>query len=406
MKLNLTFENILNLILDIIISYNLLLPKLILLILFILILKYQIKSLFTDWRITLAKKDPTKFFYLYKIKNFYFIWFWIFIYFFIFIFLFFSFRIVRIGYKLDLNFIKQTYTSLYTLNEYLLIILLTIFIIIFSLTILLILRKLKTFLETYLLQKHLYLINYQTVKKFKPVVDTISYPTPYVRLFPENSPEELQRRMEHRNKYFKNGLYKKIFYYFYFISYIKFIKLVMELDSKFDKAFIDGTRFSSSEIFNFSKHIKIICDTKYNIIIPISIFLYELIFCNFTIIYLFYFLPFYFLYTIWYKLSCFWYLKRIADLDVILYELYYDFPIIMYLELDQEDLNMIFRYILGGLNRVPNNNDYSDSSRLMHYKRFILYENWIYINKNTGESISKEEYQNLTKEQKQDDEKD
>lgn len=400
MKLDIKFENVFPFIINIIIFYNFLIPKLILLLLFILILKFQLKSLFSDWRVILAEKDPNKFFYLYKIKNFYFTWFWIFIYFFVFIFLYFSFRVVRMGYKLDLNFIKQNYISLYTLGEYLLLLIFTIFIIIFLLTIILILKKVKTFLETYMLRKHLYLINYQTEKKFEPIVEVIDVPK-YTRFYSEDSQEELQRRTKYRDKYLKNGLYKKIFYYFYFISYINFIELIMKIDHKFYNAFRKGTRFSNSEIFNFSKHFKIICNTKYNIIIPILIFFYELIFCNFTIVYLFYFLPFYFLYTLWYKLSCFWYLKRIAYLDVILYELYYDFPNIIYLELDQEDLNMIFRYILGGLNRLPNsdNNDFWDSYGLTYSKRFILYENKIYINKNTKESISKDEYQNLAKQQ-------
>jgi len=400
MKLDIKFENVFPFIINIIIFYNFLIPKLILLFLFILILKFQLKSLFSDWRIILAEKDPNKFFYLYKIKNFYFTWFWILIYFFVFIFLFLAFRVVRMGYKLDLNFIKQNYIYLYTLGEYLLILIFTLFIIIFLLTIILILKKVKTFLETYMLRKHLYLINYQTKKKFEPIVDIFYNPT-YNRMYPENTQEEIEDRRKYKNKYLKNGFYKKIFYYFFFISYVNFIRLVMKIDRKFYLAFRKGTRYSKSEIFNFSRHFKIICNTKYNVIIPILIFFYELIFCNFTIVYLFYFLPFYFLYTLWYKLSSFWYLNRIANLDVILYELYYDFPHIMYLELDQEDLNMIFRYILGGLNSLPNSNndDHSASYRLMHYKRFILYENKIYINKNTKESISKDEYQNLAKQQ-------
>lgn len=156
----------------------------------------------------------------------------------------------------------------------------------------------------------------------------------------------------------------------------------------------------NSKITNFSRHFQIISDTKYNVILPIGIFFYELIFCNLTIAYLFYFLPFYFLYTLWYKLSRFWYIDRIPNLDVILYELYYDFPIIMYLNLDQEEFNIIFRYILGGLNKMPNPDvdENSTAYRIAHYKRYILYDDKIYINEHIKDSISKNQYQEMQKE--------
>ena len=389
MKVNLTFF------INLLIIYDFLIPKILLLVLFIMILKYQIKSLMYNWRVEFAKNNANEFLYLYKIKNFYFIWFWLFIYFFIFIFLFLSFRIYRMGYILDLNNIKKTYIILYSLKEYLFIIIFTLIVLIFFLMILLILKKIKNFLETYLLQKHLYLINYKREKKYDRHLN-ICFAPPVTGYTEED-------KIKARNNYLTNGFYKKIFYYFYFFSYCNLIEIIIDLDYKLYCKYFEKTRFAKSELVHFSRHLKKMLNIKYNIIIPITIFFYELIFCNLTITYLFYFLPFYFFYTLWYKLSYFWYIGRIARLDAILYELYYDFPNIMYLNLDQDEMNIIFRYILGGLNEMPNpeTDESSLAYRITYYKRYLLCNNKIYRNFNINDSITCTEYEEMQQEKQQ-----
>jgi hypothetical protein len=194
--------------------------------------------------------------------------------------------------------------------------------------------------------------------------------------------------------------YKEIVYWFKLISFDK-------LETKINKFFIKIGLYFEQRSYILTGKLLDICESllckclniKYNIfIIPILV-LYDCYFNNFVLTTLFQFLPYYFVYTTWYKLSSF-YLEANFQMDDILHELYYDSPRIMYLKLDNDDKIRLDLYVRFGL-QIPARPKSKDSLyhatyhietgshafRIQHYCRYELVNEikQIYYNKQTND---------------------
>ena len=138
--------------------------------------------------------------------------------------------------------------------------------------------------------------------------------------------------------------------------------------------------------------------------------IFDCYFHNFVLIYTKYYLFFYVIFILWYKLSLFFFYEK-APLDEVLYERTYCFPRIVYVNLTEEEENLLRKYIKAPysireeLRRTWKNL----SPDIKYYKRFVykkidlktaytmtddgikenIQEEYIYVNEYTGKCFLK-----------------
>jgi len=283
-------------------------------------------------------------------------------------------RFYRKGLSLDLKPIYVFIKFLWLNNDYLLIIIILLSSILYMLLFIIILKYAKSFLEIHLLRLHI-LLWYGKKDYFAwtvPPYDRISVTGKYREIiywFKTISVDKLERKI--------NSFFIKIGLYFEKRSYILLGKFLDTCES-----FIHNS-----------------LNIKYNIILIPMLIMYDCYYNNFILTSLFQVLPYYFVYTVWYKLSIF-YGEANFQMDDILYELYYSSPRIMYFRLDDEDKIRLDLYVRFGL-QIPARPHSKDSFyhasyhietgshafRIQHYCRYELVNETeqIYYNEHTND---------------------
>jgi hypothetical protein len=309
----------------------------------------------------------------FKIKNKIYNWICVFIYIGIFIMGIIILRIYRKDFLLDLKPLYKYFKFLYINHEYLLISIIFLSFICYLLLLVTVLKYSKAFLELRLLRQHI-VLRYPKEGYFAWTMP------PY-----------------HRDV--KSCLYREIIYWFQKVHHPtlkgKIIDMLLPIGVYLEKR--SYTKLVKIKI-KITSFIINCFNIKYNIILLPILVLYDCYYNDFVITILFKFLPYYFLYTLWYKLSLFWYSKNVYVTDEILYELYYCKPNIEYFNLDEDDLMRLGLYTRFGL-EIPEDlkgvpEYYSEGTgwhalRIMHYSRYELVDKTkrLYYNKHTSDII-------------------
>ena len=356
--------------LEIIFWNNFLIPK-VLIILISLILCRLLFKVFTKE----IRPNGFEFMEL-KVNNRLITWICVILYISVFIFAIAILRFYRKGLVIDLKSIYMFFKFLWINNDYLFIIIILLLSILYLLTFVILLKYIKSLLEIHLLRLHIIL--WYGRKGYY----AWSIP-PYDRIL-------------------ITGIYREIVYWFTFISKDKlesklhdvFRNIILYLDSKSFTLIHDFIRLFRTLMINS-------LNIKYNIILIPILVLYDCYYNQFIITTLFQFLPYYFVYTIWYKLSLFYY-EANFQMDWVLYELYYGEPQIQYFRLDDDKIRLDL-YVRNGL-RIPPGlyNEYyyietgSHAFRIQHYCKYELIDevNEIYYNTNTNDKITLKEKDN------------
>lgn len=285
-------------------------------------------------------------------------------------------RFYRKELSLDLKPIYMFFKFLWINHDYLFIVVILVLCILYMLLFVILLKYIKSFLEIHLLKLHIILW-----------YDKNGY---FAWTVPPNDRVSVTSR------------YKEIVYWFKLISFDK-------LKGKISQFFIKiGLYFEQRSYILIGKFLDL-CESflrnslniKYNILLIPILVLYDCYYNHFVLTTLFQFLPYYFLYTIWYKLSIF-YIEANFQIDDIIHELYYDSPKVMYLRLDNDDKIRLDLYVRFGLKipARPNSKgslyhaNYhvetgSHAFRIQHYCRYELVDEakQIYYNKQTDDRI-------------------
>jgi hypothetical protein len=310
-------------------------------------------------------------------------WICVTLYIFIFILAIAVLRLYRKDLSLDLKPIYTFFKFAWTNHDYLFIIIILVSCILYMLLFVIILKYIKSFLEIHLLKLHIVL--------WYDKKDYIAWTVPpYDRIS-------------------VTSRYKEIVYWFKLISFDK-------LETKISCFFIKIGLYFKQRLYIFilidkfldlfENFVRNSLNIKYNIFLIPMLVLYDCYFNNFVLTTLFQFLPYYFVYTIWYKLSIF-YIEANFHMDNIIHELYYDSPKVMYLGLDNDDKIRLDLYIRFGLKipAKPNSKDSvyhatyhietgSHAFRIEHYCRYELVDEveQIYYNKHTNDRLRKQPY--------------
>jgi hypothetical protein len=265
---------------------------------------------------------------IFKIKRKYITWFSISMYIGIFIIFILIRRIFRMGTALDLKPIGTFFYALYKKEEYFMGLFISLSICICLLLLIVILKKLKNSLELSLMRQHLYLqySDETAYENYKPKTIKLKYVSVH-------------------------NYYQEILYWFKKISFTTFC-------SRLHSIFLDIYHITNRNNYKYLaytvekiRHITLALVTlEYNVFsIPILIG-YDIYYHHWVITKLFYFLPFYFIYVLWVRVSLFLFtIYQIRFLNEIVYEIYYCQPDILYLELSEEEHMTVLLYIRGAL---------------------------------------------------------
>lgn len=184
----------------------------------------------------------------------------------------------------------------------------------------------------------------------------------------------------------KNQYYEIIFWFqkISFNALTRFISdKIYKLNTLLERYFFDcyiGLSFIKRLVIESLK-------IKNNIFILPTLVLYDILFSDYIITTIFKFLPYYFIYTLWYNLSEFY--KPVfhdATLDEIICDIYYNKPKIMYFNLDEKDAKVIAHYIANGLKFSREFVDMGAGDqvfRIYVYHRYVLIKKNMYYNKTT-----------------------
>ena len=181
------------------------------------------------------------------------------------------------------------------------------------------------------------------------------------------------------------SLYSEILYWHYnYFGYHTIIFLISLIQIKILKYCKKIYMFSGKIhiVGNYLDYIQriilIVLKPQYNVLIIIILFINECYYHDFVIEKIFKILPFYFLYTLWYKFSVFQYTAfPMRLLGEIVYEMYYCENSIIYSNLDEKDLTLIYLYIRSGLcgdYLIDKHDALGHSFRIQHYCRYVKVE--------------------------------
>jgi hypothetical protein len=309
----------------------------------------------------------------FKIKNKVYNWICVLFYFSVFIIGIITLRIYRKDFLLDLKPLFIYLKFLYINHEYLLIFIIFLSFICYLLLLITVLKYSKAFLELRLLRQHI-VLRYPKEGYFAWTIPP-------------------------HDRFLETSLYREIIYWFQKIDYptLKgkilrmFRPIGLYLEQRSYTKLVKIKRKITSFIINCF-------NIKYNILLLPILVLYDCYYNDFVITILFKFLPYYFLYTLWYKLSLFWYDKTFYIMDQILYDLYYCKPNIEYFNLDEDDRMRIGLYTRFGL-EIPEDlkgvpEYYSEGTgghaiRIKHYCKYVLIDETkrLYYNEHTSDII-------------------
>lgn len=275
------------------------------------------------------------------------------IYYIIFVGLIFYLRINKSDFSLDLHpifqlirfLLKDTLIACYSITIIILILLISLFI----------LKKLKLYFEDELLKMHLVLMVSKTI--------------------------------DQRTLYF-NVMFKMM----HLCSINAIIRMILQ-PLTFAVYLLKNTKYFhfGSKILALSfRFLQKIFDMKYNILILPSLIFYDMYFNDFVISLIFKFLPFYFIYTLYYNWNNFFFEENAIDnrnTAIILYDLYYNTHKIKYFYLEKEDWDFLKLYIhlkLRGTDQQFNTDISTLTQRVIYYGRYTLHDEnlQLYVNEN------------------------
>lgn len=368
------------LLLTVIFGYNYIFIKTLIVIFLLFFIKILFKNLIKINTLDLNSVDS--FVDNLKIKNPFINWFFIFIYVLFFIILVFCLRIYRIGFKLDVNPLKDLIILLWINKDFFLLLVFFLTTIIFLLIFGNFFKKIKKFFHHKFLRQHLVSI------QLKQDVSLFRHPNPHLcspRFVGRPDQDCLEEKQILKET---QSFYIKIFRMGYYISALKISALSGDFRSWLYRFTQETNMEWMSELLRYLlKFLHTIANPAYNFFIIPFIILYDLYFNNFVLYHVFYILPFFFIYVLWYNLSEFLYQTRLASLERVIYEMIYEFPKVTYVDLTEEQLLTIGNYIVNNL-RVPleaTTNDRWITWDILHDCRYVLIdkEKNIYYNPDT-----------------------
>lgn len=311
-----------------------------------------------------SENQEYKYFYIFKIKDFFFTIFLVLIYFIIFVFLIFYLRISKMGSIIDLKpqiiFLKLLYEQGYYLELIILFLVIVCVVFIFMH----IFKMVKNTLIIELLKIHLYLSFPKNQNIFNDSIYFI-----FVKWFLENM--SLNNLLE------------------YILKPLTFLALLIE-NTKLESV------WSHYEIYRIHSFLyNYIFNIQYNFLLIPIIIIYDLYYNNYTISIIFNFLPFYFIYLLWFNFQHFW-IKDNAyhfrSLIKIIYDLYYNKRTIKYLNIDKSDWDKLYLFISHNLTGEDiiygtDMNSFAFKLIMRHRYNLIPSENNLYYNENTKQYI-------------------
>lgn len=304
--------------LNFLIAYDFIIPKSLLLIFSLIICKHTISCLIKD-----PYPNGYEPFDIFKIKNFILNYLLVFIYISIFILLLFALRMYRIGFQLDLKPFYHFILFFVYQKEFLLSLITILFIVNFIFIFIIGIKYLKLVLELHILRQHLYLSyphNNEYIKKFLPFYYSRGYTNIYrLCLY----------------------IFKK-FNYYTLLQFIKFnlYKLISMVEHY--KFFVKILIKLEQIVLNFLK-------PKIMFIFLVLLILYDILFNDSILQTIYYILPYYFIFSLWYKLSLFLRVFHDPLLNEIIFDIYYKNAEILYLNITDDEIMLIATYIRNGL---------------------------------------------------------
>lgn len=314
-----------------------------------------------------------------KIHNFTLNWVFIIIYIFYYIIIILYLRYITWGYQVDLNVYFYKFKEYFIANNLAFILLLLTGVVIF-----LFLVKLRVFLLKELRKRHLYQIHHQLFKSIESnIIDCQKRGEKY---YPGLHYKPLYNRIIYNLQHFY--AYHRVFIH---IAHLIFGDNYIDIFSKYS--------FLKELIKNLHKMLLILLIT------------YDCYFNNCILSKVFYYLPFYILYNIWYNITEFL-SKTNAALNKILYERYYEEDKVLYLRTTKEEEQILENYLRRGLICPSYDYEYTYkfletnkklftwSQDFMMLRQYLRLENpeyqhrYVYENENIGEivEISLEEF--------------
>jgi hypothetical protein len=251
-----------------------------------------------------------------KIHNFTLNWVFITIYIFYYIVIILYLRYITWGYQVDLNVYFYKFKEYFIANNLAFILLLLIGVVIF-----LFLVKLRVFLLKELRKRHLYQIHHQLFESIKIyIINCQKHGKKY-------------RPGLHYKPIYNRIIYKLQHFYAYHRVFIRIASLI------FGDNYID--------VFSRYSFIKTLIKNSHKLLL-ILILAYDCYFNNFIISKVFYYLPFYILYNVWYNITEFL-LQTNSALNRIIYERYYEEDQVLYLRTTKEEEQILENYLRRGL---------------------------------------------------------
>ena len=157
-------------ILTILTLYNFIIPKVILLILSVILLRLSFLRLVKDHYP--RGYEPLS---IFKIDSFFINYFLVFIYIIIFLIILFILRLSRIGFQLDLKPFYNFILFYINQKEYLIIILIIILILLLIIISIILIQEFRRYLEIHLIKQHIYLLNANRNKFLKKYIRFIFF---------------------------------------------------------------------------------------------------------------------------------------------------------------------------------------------------------------------------------------
>lgn len=290
-------------------------------------------------------------FEIFKVNNRLINWLWCIFYIILFICIILFLRFYRMHNTLDLKPMFEFIKFFIIQKEFCLLLIFFLIILLVGFIIIYILKHLKTFLEIKLLSQHIILLY--------PLENYVAYTKP-----------ERERSLGHESPY------REFLYWVEEnIGYSCARRCIYSVYSFIMKLF----KIKPLLARNVSNFITAILDIKYNMVIIPILVIYDIILNNLIISKIFVLLPFYLLYTLWYKFTKFqstaYPLKELAE---IVYEIYYCKDV-TYCGLDEKDLTLIYLYVRFGLcgDYLYDEKDaLGHTYRIRWYCRFVPYPNY------------------------------
>ncbi len=347
-------------ILTILTVYNFIIPKVILLLISVILLKLSFLRLVKDHYP--QGYEPLN---IFKIDSFFINYFLVFIYIIIFLIILFILRLSRIGFQLDLKPFYNFILFYINQKEYLIINIIIIIILLLIIIIIILIQEFRMYLEIHLIKQHIYL-SYANRNKFL---------NKYVYFYYE--------------RFGTYNMYRLFLYFFKKVDYFALKFFISYNLGKIRRFFKNKPIFKKlldklEDIFFILISLKVIM-----LLILLSI-IYDIIYNNGIISILYNILPIFFIYTLWYRFSHF--LSNNLDiLNEILFDIYYNQPNIKYIGFEYQDNLIISLYIRSGL-LLPKDFYFQYSNRIfpmLFYNKYTLIdkENNIYYNENSNKYI-------------------